>query len=102
MFLYYDDLELCNPLGSRRSVHKIGNNIFNFTRSIISIMQLYTGAFYFTLGNCVPKVRSKLRSIQLLALVKSTLIKKYGMNVIMKPIVEDLKRLVCLQVLFYS
>ena len=23
-FLYYDDLELCNPLGSRRTIHKIG------------------------------------------------------------------------------
>ena len=24
IFLYYDELELCNPLGSRRGVHKIG------------------------------------------------------------------------------
>ena len=27
--LYYDDLELCNPLGSKRSTHKIG--VFYFT-----------------------------------------------------------------------
>lgn len=24
IFLYYDDLEICNPPGSKRSVHKIG------------------------------------------------------------------------------
>ena len=24
IFLYYDDLEICNPLGSKRGVHKIG------------------------------------------------------------------------------
>ena len=52
------------------------------------------GAFYFTLGNISPKYRSKLKSIQLLALVKSTLIKKYGMNTILKPVVKDLKALV--------
>lgn len=27
--LYYDELELCNPLGSRRKKHKIGMNIHN-------------------------------------------------------------------------
>lgn len=72
IFLYFDDLELCNPLGSRRTIHKIG-------------------AFYFTLGNCSPQFRSKLKSIQLLALVKTSLIKKYGMDAILKPIVKDLK-----------
>ena len=24
VFLYYDDVELCNPLGSKRKIHKIG------------------------------------------------------------------------------
>ena len=27
LIIYYDELELCNPLGSRRKKHKIGNNI---------------------------------------------------------------------------
>ena len=24
LLFYYDDLEICNPLGSKRTVHKIG------------------------------------------------------------------------------
>lgn len=24
IIIYYDDVEICNPLGSRRTVHKIG------------------------------------------------------------------------------
>jgi len=47
------------------------------------------------LGNINPIKRSKLKGIQLLALCKHTLIKKYGINKIIKPIVEDIKLLVC-------
>ena len=28
IFLYYDDVEVCNPLGSRRTKHKLGIQIF--------------------------------------------------------------------------
>ena len=55
---------------------------------------LYAGAFYFTLGNISPKYRSRLSSIQLLALVKSDHINTYGMNNILRPIIEDIKKLV--------
>ena len=24
IFLYYDDVEMCNPLGSKKTVHKMG------------------------------------------------------------------------------
>ena len=27
VLLYYDELEVCNPLGSRRKIHKIGKTI---------------------------------------------------------------------------
>ena len=27
IFLYYDDVELCNPLGSKAKVHKVGMDI---------------------------------------------------------------------------
>ena len=88
IFLYFDELELCNPLGSKRSIHKIGAYKpcipDNF---VLDISFLCAGAFYFTL-------RSKLKSIQLLALVKNSLIKKYGMNSVLEPIVKDLKALV--------
>ena len=95
IFLYFDELELCNPLGSKRSIHKIGAYKpcipDNF---VLDISFLCAGAFYFTLGNISPKYRSKLKSIQLLALVKNSLIKKYGMNSVLEPIVKDLKALV--------
>jgi len=46
------------------------------------------------LANINPSMRSKLRGIQLLALCKQNMIKKYGMNKIIKPIVDDFKILV--------
>ncbi len=54
------------------------------------------GCFYFTLGNMHPRYRSKFQSIQLVALVKNEYIKKYSMNTVLRPIVDDLKRLVSL------
>ena len=54
----------------------------------------YVGFFYFTLGNLEPKYRSKLTSIQLLGIVKKSVLDSYGMNAILKPFVEDFKKLV--------
>ena len=51
--------------------------------------------FYFNLGNIHPKHRSKLSSIQLLCIVKSNHVTQYGMDAILKPIVADIKELVC-------
>ena len=34
--MYYDDLELCNPLGSKRSIHKIGIFYFNFCSMVVT------------------------------------------------------------------
>ena len=47
--------------------------------------------FYFVIGNVVPMFRSKVRRIQLAAIAKSELLKKYGMNAILEPIVADIK-----------
>ncbi|XP_065887419.1 uncharacterized protein [Dysidea avara] len=74
LFLYFDELETCNPLGSKVKIHKLG-------------------AFYFALGNISPKYRSRISSIQLVALVKSHYISCYGMDTVLKPIVEDIKKL---------
>ncbi|XP_065894098.1 uncharacterized protein [Dysidea avara] len=74
IFLYFDELEICNPIGSKVKVHKLGS-------------------FYFTLGNLSPKYRSKLTSIYLLALVKSTFISTYGMDAVLKPFINDMKKL---------
>ena len=43
------------------------------------------------LGNIQPKYRSSYKMIQLAALCKVSYISKYSMDVILKPIVEDVK-----------
>lgn len=53
-----------------------------------------TGMFYFLLGNLHPKYRSKLKAIQLLALCKTSYLKKYSLTPLLKHIVDDLKELV--------
>ena len=53
-----------------------------------------TGFFYFLLGNCHPKFRSKLKAVQLVAICKHRYIKKYSLNSVLDPVVEDLKKLV--------
>ena len=53
------------------------------------------GAFYFTLGNLSPKYRFQLTSIYLVALVKSSFITIYKMDAILRPFVNDVKKLVC-------
>ncbi len=67
---------------------------FKFKNKKLLISILISGIFYFTLGNIPPSARSKLSSINLLAITKEKHLKKYGMDTILKPIVNDLKRLV--------
>jgi hypothetical protein len=70
--LYYDELEVCNPLGSKAGVQKLG-------------------MFYMVLGNIPYKYRSCLKMINLIAIVKASYVKSYGMDKILEPIVNDLK-----------
>ena len=72
-------------------IHKLGSDqiLFNMYCDVPR-----TGAFYFTLGNISPKYRSRISSIQLVALVNSDHICCYGMDKVLKPIVEDIKKLV--------
>ena len=49
--------------------------------------------FYWMLLNIHPAHRSTLRSIQLLAVVKSKTVKKYGIDAALTPAVKDLKTL---------
>lgn len=51
------------------------------------------GCFYFLLSNVPPKFRSKLSSIQLLALIKVDLLQQYGMDSVLGHIVNDVKKL---------
>ena len=45
--LYYNELEVCNPLGSKRTKHKIGID----NKSLFLLSTIISGAFYFFLGN---------------------------------------------------
>ena len=50
--------------------------------------------FYFTIGNLSPMYRSQLSNINLVAIAKVTHIDTYGMDAVLKPFVDDLKKLV--------
>ena len=89
LLLYYDELEVCNPLGSKRTKHKLGKIL----REEIFPLSLFKGAFYFNIGNVHPKFRQRLSNIKLLALTKSAIINEHGINEVMKCIVEDIKKL---------
>ena len=49
--------------------------------------------FYYLLGNVRPKFRSQLKVIQLVAVVNSSVIENNGIDAILKPVVEDIKKL---------
>lgn len=70
--VYLDDFQVVSPLGNKTKKHKIC-------------------AMYWTLGNIPPKFNSKLYTIQLLLLSKSTHIKKYGFHRVLEKMVNDIK-----------
>ena len=70
--LFYDDFETANPLGSKKGLHKLG-------------------AIYFTLRNFPPIFNSSLINIHLGALFHAQDIKRYGFDLILEPLVNDLK-----------
>lgn len=51
------------------------------------------GLFYYTLGNFQPCLRSPTNSIQLIAVVKTSFVEKYGMDTMLKPFVKDITKL---------
>ena len=71
---YFDELEVTNPIGSYVNTHKLG-------------------CLFFSLGNIRPQYRSSLKSIYLVAVAKSQDITRYGIDVFLRPFVEDLKSL---------
>ncbi|XP_056439497.1 uncharacterized protein LOC130376301 isoform X1 [Gadus chalcogrammus] len=72
--VYYDDFETANPLGSKAGLHKLG-------------------CLYFTLRNLPPHLNSSLMNIHLISLFHSQDAKKYGLNKILKPFIDDVKKL---------
>ncbi|KAK3107180.1 hypothetical protein FSP39_008706, partial [Pinctada imbricata] len=71
LLLYYDDVEICNPLGKKAGTHKIG-------------------VFYYSIAN-MPKVyRSRLPCIRLLSIVKRKVMNEYGIKHVLERINTDL------------
>lgn len=74
LLLYSDDLEISNPLGSRKGAHKVC-------------------AFYMSIL-CLPqKFQSALSNILLVALTKSKLLSKYGIDKVLDVICDELEAL---------
>nr|XP_012220641.1 PREDICTED: uncharacterized protein LOC105671240 [Linepithema humile] len=70
--IFFDDFEICNPLGSKALSHKIGG-------------------FYFVICNLPPHFNSNLNNIHLLTLCYSKYIKDFGINSVLEVIVKDLR-----------
>ena len=74
IILYFDDFNIVNPFGNKVKKYKLS-------------------AFYMTLGNIHPVLRSQHKSVFLVALCRAKLLKKYGFEGILQPLIEDLQRL---------
>lgn len=76
LHFFIDDYEVINPLGSKKSIHKLCG-------------------VYFTLGNLGPKFTSKLKYIFLSVLCRSHHLQSDNVSYqyILKPLIEDLKKL---------
>lgn len=71
LFLYIDDFEVANPLGTSRNKHKLC-------------------AIYWVLGNLHSKYRSSLHCIQLAPVCRVSNIKEYGYGETLRPLIQDL------------
>jgi len=66
IFLYYDDAEVVNPLGSSATIHELGEWYLYHPCKVPNYACTYTvGLFYFSLGNFEPRLRSQMNSIYL-------------------------------------
>lgn len=72
--LYYDELEVANPIGSKGGIHKVG-------------------MFYYTLQNLPYLINTSLEGIFLLAVAYDLDVKKYGFKKILKPFMNELEML---------
>ena len=58
-----------------------------------TVIILIIGLVYYLLGNLHPKFRSSLKSIQLLCVARNPIIVQYGIEDILKPVVESIQEL---------
>ncbi|XP_037557723.1 uncharacterized protein LOC119434712, partial [Dermacentor silvarum] len=72
--LYFDEFEICNPIGSKRGKHKLL-------------------AGYLTILNLPPRFRSKVDSKHLVLLVKNSTVARFTLHKIVQPLLEDIQYL---------
>ena len=72
--LYYDDVEVCNPLGSKAGPHKLG-------------------MFYYSLQNVPVHMNSGMNTVFLLAVCYASDLKKFGFQPILEPFIDEIKKL---------
>ena len=73
------------------NVCEIINSFAILIYGFLCYISLLLAAFYYTLGNLHPMYRSTTRTIQLLAIAKTDAIKEYGIEVLLKPMIEEVK-----------
>ncbi|KAJ8018351.1 hypothetical protein HOLleu_43701 [Holothuria leucospilota] len=74
LILYYDDIEVTNPLSPKAGTHKLG-------------------VFYYAFKNVHPIHLSTLNHFSLAALFKSSDANEFGYDPVLRPLVDDLKEL---------
>lgn len=84
--IYFDEVEVTNPLGSTKGKHKLGKQARLYMHSNCID---YTALFYYTLANIHPKLRATLKTIQLIAAVTSPNLKEYGYEPVLKPFIDE-------------
>ena len=67
---YYDELEICNPLGTHVKRHKLG-------------------IVFYTIANIAPQFRSQLKMINLAIVVTVPIVEKHGLDNVLKPFIND-------------
>lgn len=72
--LFYDDVEVVNPIGTKTCIHKLG-------------------MFYYSLDNLPRKYNSVMSSIHVLAVCYSMDLKKYGFHPILRSFLAEMKQL---------
>lgn len=72
--MHIDDIEVVNPLGSRKGKKKL---------TVVS----------FKIQNMNPAANPNLSNVYLALMVPSKMAKKYGFNVVLQPLIQDLKAL---------
>ena len=62
--LYYDDLEVCNPIGSRTKIHKLGKYMCIYIFVIVLCMMSYAfnSCFLLCFGEYFPKISIYFKS----------------------------------------